>query len=395
MSYLEILCKKAILCQESIALDEAITSPEIKKEEKAENIFAPSTVISLPIFPRSIAVNAKPREESVDIVQSEIYDSTANPEYNFSTKFDYIHIHSLINDLLLTENTNCRICLKSAEYQKKGKDKAKGEDKLFGTVNLKWKEWIFSAINSKDPAKWTFSSPIIDPENNALKRGELDFEINFYTKAKPKEVTDKENPNQADDAKESECWQKCENFINLIPAKYSYLVINGKNIKSIPTDWYSKSEDDAQNSISICFEVHCSKGYAEKIQMDLPLLVDEERENEQTLSLDKEWMFFVDEYGLNYYLNRAQNKESFDIQVNFMYFCSPYLLCSCLIISLITSLHVKIRKRRSLKRWNINSVFHWGFGHLLVPEPVHCHKQNMRSIGWQKTKIQSAQAVSS
>lgn len=239
-----------------------------------------STFISLPILSRSTHINEITKEEfNQDLIESQLCEDSNNPQYNFSIKFTYNHISELVNDLLLTKSTNGNIFLKN-------------DDEIFGVFSMNWKQWILTALNDKTLINWQFTLPIIDPTDDKLNKGEIDLEINFYS-----------NNN------ETATIEKCD-LMEVIPMKYSFLMMDILNISSIPSDWFNKNND---SFISIAFQVKCNKDYSEKIEIEFPL---QTFENEQkVISIDSKWCFFLEENALDHYLNMAQKGESFQIKI--------------------------------------------------------------------------------
>ena len=321
--------KKATLLSESINLDDAIPIPEtvptdtlvtnapendgnIDSNPNEEDQFLPTTSISLPTLPRATSINGQSSDEmDINTIKSEVCESSADPNYNFSIKFQYGHIHQLCNDLLLTDTSQCNVMVQSKDLSKKSKkDKKESNENenMFGVVLMDWKQWILSLLEDRSDGDHDSKSgdsnvsnvfnvvlPIIDPENDTLKKGEINLEMNFFS--------------QKEDAMEPVVdIKKC------LPSTFSLLTIHGHSLRSIPTEWQCKPEDPSQHSMAVTFEVNCGEQYAERIQIDRVLVEDESSQSTKGL-LDEKLMFFVDDHALNHYLDCARKRDCFEIKV--------------------------------------------------------------------------------
>ena len=283
----------------------ASDNPDEPDAADQEDSFLPSTSISLPILSRSSFVNGHPTDDvDSDTIKSEISATSANPDYNFSTKFQYNHIQQLCNDLLITNTSKCTVLLQSKEPPKKGKKDGNAEDSIFGVVTMDWKRWILSLIQDDGDCS-TFTLPIVDPADDTMKKGEIEMEINFFSQSQVMNEVE-------DDKKDDIQWEQCTDFKVNLPSKHSLLTIHSHSVQSIPDEWHCGPEDTPQHSLAVSFEVVCGEDYAERIEIDRALQSDDDGKGGL---LDEEWTFLVDDHALNHYLQTARNRHSFDIQV--------------------------------------------------------------------------------
>eukprot|EP00484_Ammonia_sp_Unknown_P018132 CAMPEP_0197029818 /NCGR_PEP_ID=MMETSP1384-20130603/9185_1 /TAXON_ID=29189 /ORGANISM="Ammonia sp." /LENGTH=327 /DNA_ID=CAMNT_0042459055 /DNA_START=46 /DNA_END=1026 /DNA_ORIENTATION=+ len=318
---LQTLLTKAILLPHPVDVDTPI-SLELSKDESIsennDNPFAPTTCISVPALHRATHINEQtPEQLGQAAITSDICEKSANPDYNLSVKFNYDCIQKLVNDLLLTQSTQCNILQHSAPASKAKKGStSKVENEIFGTITLDWCNWLLSAIKNKASEKLltTMTLPIVDVQNSALKKGEISVEIMMFT------PNASSADDQAPDADPNSTapWQKCDDFLELLPPKYSLLTIASSSISAIPTAWFSAMSDGNKQSIAISFEVLCSDEYSETVDIAIPLQRASE-DGDQTdaagqVLADKQWVFLVDEAGLKYLLQRVESKQAFEIQ---------------------------------------------------------------------------------